>query len=578
MRLKLSAAILAALVVGAIACARIQLGGPEREREMNETIHAVAAGAAPSYVKHDPEGARLWKLTHAFYEQRQYTAAWVEGAKARPQVDALIRALRGAEREGLDPELYAVGMLERRRNEASKGFLTEKGFDPKEAGALDVWLSYLYMKYASDLADGLSDLSRVDQTWKIKPEKFDPRAHLQKALAANRVEESLTELTPHVPEYDRLRNLLAMYREQKAKGGWPRVPAMKLKPGQRSAQVPALAARLAASNDYRGTIPSATAVYTPELQDAVKVFQRRHGLTDDAVVGPELVAALNVPLEKRMDSIALNMERWRWLPRDLGERYILVNIPEMRLDVYEGNRVPLTMRVVVGKADAQTPIFNDEMTYIVFSPYWNVPPSIAEGETLPAVMSDPNFLARNNMEIIDSSGNVVDPESVDLSDPKAYRFRQRPGTDNSLGLVKFMFPNQFNVYLHDTPADSLFDRATRSFSHGCVRVEDPVALAQYVLRDQPEWTRERINEAMHAGEEKTVKLESPIPVYLGYWTARVRPDNTVQFRKDVYDVDERLAVRLADRLERLRKTGEAAAVATTSGATTTKAPAKKSKK
>jgi L,D-transpeptidase YcbB len=389
---------------------------------------------------------------------------------------------------------------------------------------------------------------------------------LQKALAQNRIEDSLSDLTPHVAEYDRLRNLLAAYRGQKAKGGWPRVPAMKLKPGQRGPQVPALAARLAASGDYRGAIPSGSATYAPELQEAVKVFQRRHGLTDDGAIGPEAVAALNVPLDARIDSIALNMERWRWLPRDLGDRYILVNIPEMRLDVYEGNAVPLTMRVVVGKPDAQTPIFNDEMTYIVFSPYWNVPPSIAEGETLPAIMSDPNFLARNNMEIVDSSGNVVDPETVDLNDPKAYRFRQRPGTDNSLGLVKFMFPNQFNVYLHDTPANSLFDRAARSFSHGCVRIEDPVALAQYVLRDQPEWTRERIAEAMRAGEEETVKLKSPIPVYLGYWTARVRPDNTVQFRKDVYDIDGRLAVRLADRLERLRRTGEAAAAATTAEA------------
>jgi murein L,D-transpeptidase YcbB/YkuD len=218
---------------------------------------------------------------------------------------------------------------------------------------------------------------------------------------------------------------------------------------------------------------------------------------------------------------------------------------------------------VVGKEDTPTPIFNDEMTHIVFSPYWNVPPTIAAAETLPSVMNDPGFLARNNMEVVDAKGNQVDPSSVDLSNPGDYRFRQRPGSGNSLGLVKFMFPNQFNVYLHDTPADSLFERAVRSLSHGCVRVEDPVALAQYVLRDQPEWTRERIVEAMHAGEEKTVKLASPIPVYLGYWTARVRADNTVQFRKDIYQIDQRLAVRLADRLDRLRRTGEAAAAATT---------------
>jgi murein L,D-transpeptidase YcbB/YkuD len=557
-------------LLAGLACARIQLGVAEREREVNDTVRAIASAPAPAYLKPDPEGSRLWKLTRSFYQQRQFGAAWIEGAKARPQMDALIRALRAADREGLDPELYTVGMLEQRRNEASKGFLTEKGFDPKEAGALDVWLTYLYMKYASDLADGLSDLSRVDGTWKIKPEKFDAKAHLEKALANDRIEESLAELAPHVAEYDRLRNLLTQYRQQQAKGGWPRVPAMKLKPGQKGPQVAALAARLAASGDYRGRVPAASrsAAYTPELQDAVKVFQRRHGLTDDGAVGPELIAALNVPVDERIRSVALNMERWRWLPRDLGSRYILVNIPEMRLDVYEADQAVLTMRVVVGKPDAQTPIFNDLMTYLVFSPYWNVPPSIAEGETLPAIMSDPGFLARNNMEIVDSTGTVVDPASVDLNNPSAYRFRQRPGTDNSLGLVKFMFPNQFNVYLHDTPADSLFERAARSFSHGCVRVEDPVALAQYVLRDQHEWTRDRILEAMHAGEEKTVKLQSPIPVYLGYWTARVRTDNTAQFRNDVYKIDQRLAVRLADRLERLRRTGEAAAAATTAeGAT-----------
>jgi murein L,D-transpeptidase YcbB/YkuD len=221
------------------------------------------------------------------------------------------------------------------------------------------------------------------------------------------------------------------------------------------------------------------------------------------------------------------------------------------------------MRVVVGKADTPTPIFNDEMTHLVFSPYWNVPDGIAQGETLPSMLSDPDFLRRQNMEVLDRAGNVIDPGYVDLSDPTAYRFRQRPGAANSLGLIKFMFPNQFNVYLHDTPADSLFERASRSFSHGCVRVEEPVALAKYVLRDMPEWTDDRIREAMHAGTEKHVKLKTPIPVFLGYWTARVRPDNTVQFRKDVYQVDGRLQGRLKDRLARLRRSGKAAETATT---------------
>lgn len=565
MRRTLPALVAAALIGLVAACEGIQIGGRDREREMNASLRTVASGRPPAYVKYDPEGPKLWKLTRSFYEDREFTAAWIQGAKARPQMEALIHAIHAAEREGLDPELYNVSMLDARYKEATKGFLTDKGFDPREAGALDVWLTYLYMRYASDLADGLSNLSHADRSWKIKPEKFDPKAHLEKALGTNRVHESLSELTPRVPEYERLRALRATYRQQKSKGGWPRVPAVRLKPGQRSPHVVTLATRLAASDDYTGPIPAAgsKALYGRELQEAVKVFQRRHGLVDDGVVGPQVIGALNVPLERRMDQVALNLERWRWLPRELGNRYILVNIPEMRLDVYEGAAIPLSMRVVVGKRDSQTPIFNDEMTHVVFSPYWNVPPGIAEGETLPAVISDPNFLARNNMEVLDTSGNVIDPAEIDLSDPTAYRFRQRPGAGNSLGLVKFMFPNQYSVYLHDTPADSLFERATRSFSHGCVRVEDPVALAEYVLRDQPEWTRERIRAAMHAGEEQTVKLDTPIPVYLGYWTARVRPDQTVQFRKDVYKVDARLATRLADRLERLKRTGEAAATATT---------------
>jgi L,D-transpeptidase YcbB len=229
--------------------------------------------------------------------------------------------------------------------------------------------------------------------------------------------------------------------------------------------------------------------------------------------------------------------------------------------VWDRDQVPVTMRVVVGKQDTPTPIFNDEMTHIVFSPYWNVPDNIAQGETLPEILKDPAFLDRANMEVLDAKGQPLDPATMDLTDPTQYRFRQRPGAENSLGLVKFMFPNQFNVYLHDTPTDSLFARASRSFSHGCVRLERPQALAEYLLRDQPEWTRERIEKAMHAGEERTVKLRSPIPVYLGYWTARVAADGVMQFRKDVYGIDASQSSLIADRLQRLRRTAAAATAA-----------------
>ena len=523
----------------------------------------VRSRSAPDYVPRDAEGARLWKQTRTFYENRNFQAAWIEDGAPRGQMDALISAIHAASAEGLDPDLYSASMLDARRREASKGFLTKKGFDPGEATAMDVWLTWLYLKYASDLADGVSDLAHSDPKWQIKPEPFDALAHLEGALRDNRIEQSLQDLVPKNPEYAGLKKALADYRQLAAKGGWPRVPAsaaVKLKPGQTSPIVPALAARLAATGDHSGALPAEgqPAEYGSDLQEAVRRFQRRHGLQDDGIVAASTIAEMNVPVEVRIHQIEINMERWRWLPRDLGARYIFVNIPDMRLDVWENGQVPLSMRVVVGKPDTPTPIFNDQMTHIVFAPYWNVPPDIAEKETLPSVIRDPDFLNRMNMEVVDAKGNPVDPGSVDLENPGEYRFRQRPGTSNALGLVKFMFPNQFDVYLHDTPVDSLFARASRSFSHGCVRVEQPEQLAQYVLRDQPEWTPEKISEAMQAGREQTVKLKEPIPVYLGYWTARVTPDGLVQFRKDVYGIDGRLATKLTERLERMRQSVRAA--------------------
>ena len=548
------------MTVAASACGRLRLDdggdGDPRVRESLKT--ELGSKTRPAYVTADAEGTRLWKLTRAFYERRHHSLAWIGDELPRPQMDALLRAVRSADREGLDPELYGLPFLESRRQEASKGFLTKKGFEPVEAGRLDVVLTYVYMKYASDLADGVADLAHADPTWQIKPEKFDPLTTLEKALAEDHVEESLNGLSPDTPHYRALRDALADYRKRAAAGGWPALPeSLKLKPGQSGPHVTLLARRLAASGDYPEGAAGQRTTYDKNLQEAVERFQRRHGLEPDGVVGRSVVAELNVPIEYRIRQIELNLERWRWLPRDLGPRHILVNIPAYRLEVWENGNIPVQMRVVVGRKDTPTPIFNDTMTYIVFSPYWNVPPDIAKNETLPGILRDAAFLGRNNMEVIDARGNVVDPSDIDLDDPDLYRFRQRPGAGNSLGLVKFMFPNQFNVYLHDTPADSLFARAMRSFSHGCVRVENPQALAEYLLKDSPEWSVSAIEEAMHAGEERNVKLTAPIPVYLGYWTAVASPEG-VEFRSDVYEIDHRQAAKLAERLSRLRKTVVAA--------------------
>jgi murein L,D-transpeptidase YcbB/YkuD len=530
---------------------------------------ALEGAEPPVFVSRDREGQRLWSLTRQFYQKRGGAPAWIENRKPRPQMDALIKVLERTDREGLDPALYNAPFLRARRVEAGRGFLSMKGFNESEAANLDVWLSYLYLQYASDLTSGVGSLSHADSAWKIRDKKADVLAQLEQALERNQVAESLDQMTPRHVQYTALRDALAKYRELEQHGGWPLLPVqLKLKPGQQHAAVPLLARRLAVTGDYTGPPREQETVYGADLQEAVKRFQRRHGLEPDGVLSAATVAQMNVPVAQRVQQLALNLERWRWLPVDLGERYILVNVPEYRLEVWDHGQVPLSMRVVVGKKDTPTPIFNDDMTHVVFAPYWNVPPDIVKNETVPQALRDPAFLARTNMEVLDKSGNPVDPASIDSANIGDYRFRQRPGASNSLGLVKFMFPNQFNVYLHDTPADSLFARATRSFSHGCVRVEQPDKLAQYVLADQPSWTVERINDAMHGGQEKTVKLSRPLPVYLGYWTARISADGILQFRNDLYGVDARQSAMLSQALARLKTTAAAAGAAAQAQAAT----------
>jgi L,D-transpeptidase YcbB len=245
-----------------------------------------------------------------------------------------------------------------------------------------------------------------------------------------------------------------------------------------------------------------------------------------------------------VERIEMNLERWRWVPQDLGARHVLVNVPRYEMQVIEGEKPVLAMRVIVGAPETPTPLFSDRMTYVVFSPYWNIPESILREETLPRLAEDPDYLLRNNMEVVGTSGEVVDAASVDWSDEEAIkglRFRQAPGPENALGLVKFIFPNNFSVYLHDTPGDALFNKQQRTLSHGCIRVEKPVTLAEYVLADRGGWTQPRITQAMHAQEEQTVKLKAPLPVHIGYWTAWVEQDGAVTFADDPYGLDRKHA-------------------------------------
>jgi murein L,D-transpeptidase YcbB/YkuD len=341
-----------------------------------------------------------------------------------------------------------------------------------------------------------------------------------------------------------LEKVLSDLHAQREQGGWPKVPSRAYKAGEEDPSVVTLRERLAASGELTGAgASSGSALYDAEMAAAVRSFQEHHGIKATGVLDKAALAAMNVPMDDRIRQVEINLERWRWMPDDFGPRHFVVNIPSYLLMARENGKTVLDIRVVVGKPGHETPIFSSDMANVVFSPYWNVPDSIAEGETAPAAALDPGYLTRNNMDIfrVSKSGTKrVDESEVNWGNRdelKKLVFRQRPGSRNALGRVKFLFPNPYNVYLHDTPADSLFARTGRAFSHGCVRVEEPEALAKYVLRGDVEWDEPRILAAMRSGAEKYVKLKETIPVHIVYFTVWLDESKGVHFQPDVYGYD-----------------------------------------
>lgn len=346
------------------------------------------------------------------------------------------------------------------------------------------------------------------------------------------------------PAYQRLRAATERYRQIADDGGWPDISAGELlQEGDTSARVIPLRERLAVTGDLSAPVFGDSA-YDNAVAEAVLAFQRRHGLTEDGVLGPETRGALNVSAREKVRQMERNLRRWESLPEDLGDRYVLVNIPEFRVRAYRQDDEEFSMRIIVGaEYDSRaTPLFSDRMEYVVFRPYWNIPASIATDEILPEARQDRSYLTRNGYQIVSHyapDARVYDVHSTDLDRVASgeLRLRQKPGPQNALGLVKFMFPNEYAVYLHGTPHQHLFEEGERAFSHGCIRVEHPDELAEFVLSRQGGWTPERIDEAMQAGERQQVDLEETFPVYILYFTVFVDEDGTVGFFKDLYGHD-----------------------------------------
>lgn len=508
-----------------------------------------------------------------YYQNHNNEAAWFDAqGRARPEIKTLLDALSRADRQGLVITDYGYDVLAERieRMDRAPGPL-----DAETVAALDIRLSQAFVSYAVDLHQGRVGDGELRPRWYEDLPPVDYAGALERATRDGDVGAALTELRPPHDGYTRLVKALADYRAIVDAGGWPQVPdGPLLEIGVRDSRVPTLRTRLQASGDLTPGAetgeniddgvdaletmdkPEAAAGntrsprYDKQLANAVKLFQRRHGLKVDGKVGSGTLAALNVPARQRVRQIEINLERWRWLPADLGDRYVMVNIPEYRLRAYEDSKPALEMRVVVGESydDRATPVFSDAMEYVVFRPYWNVPAGIAADEIVPEVRKNSGYLEEKNYEIVAQFTPEAEvlpntPDNIDKVEAGELYVRQRGGSSNALGLVKFMFPNEYAVYLHDSPAEQLFSRTQRDFSHGCVRVEQPAQLAEFVLAGKPGWDATRIDSALHEGDRERVQLDESIPVYLAYWTAFV-DDVGVNFRADLYENDPRVEAAL----------------------------------
>lgn len=341
-----------------------------------------------------------------------------------------------------------------------------------------------------------------------------------------------------------LREYLLKYREIAYRGGWPAVSrGLSLKVGDRSERVIELRRRLIATEDIPGGVAADEYLFDEELNNAVIRFQKRHGLMIDSIVGRETVRALNVPVEKRISQIEANLERFRNI-KDLGERYICINIADFELKVIEHGNSVMSMKVIVGKQYWNSPLFSSQLTHVVFNPSWYVPTSIAVEEILPKIKEKPDYPNKEGIKVFSKEKNrlkEINTASINWADVTAENFRyklvQVPGIKNPLGKLKFLFPNEYFVYLHDTPAKVLFEKSSRAFSHGCIRIEKPIVLAEYLFRDDPSWTPERISAMIERGKEVKVPLPTPVTIHILYLTAWVDEDNVLQFRDDIYGRD-----------------------------------------
>jgi L,D-transpeptidase YcbB len=521
---------------------------------------AVAAGASADEIREIVTAGRLSDLAwpdfsdyqayvKSFYEPSAYALAWVHQNEATPQARAMIEVLRQADSKGLRAEDYDARLWDSR--------ILELGQPAKEA-RFDVDLTVCAMRFISDLRVGRVNPRHFKFGIDVQRKRYDLAQFVRDRLVNGAdIRATVEEVEPPFPGYRRTQAALARYLKLMGEDDGEKLPEVPkaIDPGTQYAGVPRLARLLHSLGDLA---PSADVppgnVYQGPLVDAVKSFQRRHGLLTDGRLGPQTVKLLNTPLSSRVEQLRLTLERWRWAPEEFPQPPVIVNIPEFRLRAYNPDgAVALRSNVIVGKSYRhETPVFEEQLEYVVFRPYWNVPPAIQLSEIVPAVGRDRDYIAKNNYEVVTYSGQVVTSGRVsdDVLEQLRSRklaVRQKPGPANALGLVKLIFPNEHNVYLHSTPAQRLFAESKRDFSHGCIRVEKADELAAWALAgNQQEWTLEKVRAAMQGQSDNVqVNLSKPIPVLILYATAVVDPGGVIYFFEDLYGHDRELEKVLA---------------------------------
>ena len=512
---------------------------PEKPTIINEIIHEEPPVVDGTIICNPDIITQLYEKS-----EKLLSVIW----KSRENLDQMLFVLHNVYREGLNPEDYHLSAIEKLAN---KIILSDKA-EVVDIGRLELLLTDAFFLLSAHLAVGKTDAERIDPQWKASRRALtiDWGKFIDSTLQNNHIIENFQKLTPGHREYSNLKKALAEYHQIQDKGGWGRFSTIlpKLEKGMYTQDIALLRNRLAITQWYIEDTIDDKFLFDQSLHEQVMLFQLRNGLAADGVVGKATIEAMNIPVEDRIATIEANLERWRWLSDDLGESYIKVNIANFELQVIEKDDMVFKTEAIVGLNSRETPVFSSIMTYLVLNPDWTVPPTILNTDIIPSVINNPGYLAEKNLKILRIDGTEVDPSTIDwiniVTAGFPYRIHQEPGPGNALGRVKFMFPNKFSVYIHDTPNHNLFGRTDRSLSSGCIRVNNPLALAAWLMKDSPDWTPAQIKNVIDEGKERTVNLAKPIQVHIVYLTAWASDEGLAYFRKDIYNRDQPLMAAL----------------------------------